>query len=485
MTGRFLLFVALIAVVQGCGDGSQSPTESSGGATSATGGATPDTTSSGGSPTGGASSAVTNGGSAIGGAQSSATGGAATGGLTTGGSAAGGVSTGGVTSGGANSGGVNTGGASGAVTTGGSASGGASTGGVAAGGSSAGGTDMGGAATGGAATGGSSTGGDATGGASTGGASTCGVPGPSPLVGWAAVSGNGVTTTTGGGDQAPVTVGSVSEFNSNAGGTDARVICVQTTLSGSVSIGSNKTVIGMSGARIAGHIQMGGSVNVIVRNLTVVGNNCTDSPSDCSSGADAITVNKGAHHLWFDHCDVSDGSDGNLDITQASDFITVSWTKFSYSSARTDPEAGSSGHRFSNLIGADDDVPADETHLNVTFHHVWWADHIDQRMPRMRYGKIHVFNSLYTASGNNYCIGAGMGASVRSEKNVFLGVNKPVNTSSFADGRTTVTSVDNIYEPAQSVPDLGTAFTPTTYYPYTPDPVDTVEAVVRNGAGPQ
>jgi pectate lyase len=39
---------------------------------------------------------------------------------------------------------------------------------------------------------------------------------------------------------------------------------------------------------------------------------------------------------WFDHCDISDGSDGNLDITNGSDLVTVSWTQFHYSTKRTE-----------------------------------------------------------------------------------------------------------------------------------------------------
>src|SRR6185503_7659822 len=120
------------------------------------------------------------------------------------------------------------------------------------------------------------------------------------------------------------------------------------------------------------------------RNLKVVGRNCQDAPQDCSAGEDAISVNGGAQHLWFDHLDVSDGSDGNLDITQGSDFVTVSWSKFSYSSMRTDPMAGTSGHRFSNLVGASDTDPSDVNHLNITWHHNWWAQNVNQRMPRTR-----------------------------------------------------------------------------------------------------
>jgi len=227
-------------------------------------------------------------------------------------------------------------------------------------------------------------------------------------------------------------------------------------------------------------LDLTGSSNVIVRNLTVVGNNCSDSPTDCSGGADAVHVESGSRHLWFDHMDISDGSDGNLDITHGADFITVSWTKFHYSTRRTDPVAGASGHRFCNLIGHDDANAAEDTgHLNVTFHHVWWADNVDQRMPRVRFGQVHVFNSLYTAAGNSVCIEVGVNANIRSENNVFQGVRGAVDTTH-----------DNAASVIQSIGNQGSAtnlnppaFTPP--YPYTLDTAATVSASVMAGAGPK
>lgn len=318
----------------------------------------------------------------------------------------------------------------------------------------------------------------------TDGSSDCSTPPiASELVGWASVPGSGVATTTGGGDMPPSVVTSLAALNSAARGTESKVIHVRGELSGAVSIGSNKTIVGICGAKITGSVQIRGSNNVIFRNIAVVGLNCSDSPSDCSSGSDAITV-YASHHIWFDHIDVSDGSDGNLDITQASDFVTISWSKFSYSSARTDLVAGTSGHRFSNLVGSSDDNAGDVGKLNVTYHHNWWADHVDQRSPRVRYGKIHVLNNLYTSANNNYCIGVGMGASVRIENNAFIGVNRPVNSGSFADAATTFTAVGNLYtNTTGTVTDVGTAFVPT--YPYLADAASAVQAIVQAAVGPK
>src|SRR5215471_9420278 len=252
-------------------------------------------------------------------------------------------------------------------------------------------------------------------------------------VGWATQSG-GIT---GGGTVAATTVTSLAAFNTAAGGTAQRVIMVSGRFSGTATIGSNKTILGMCGAEIDGHIQMGGSSNVIIRNLKVVGLNCTDN-ADCQSGADAITVEAQANHLWFDHMDVSNGSDGNLDITQASDFVTVSWSKFSYTG-----RAG--GHQFSNLVGADDGDTGDTGHLRVTWHHNWWSTGVQDRMPRVRFGQVHVVNGLYTASGNDACVGVGVNANILLENNIFINVQDAIETA-HANAASIVVSRGNIFQ---------------------------------------
>jgi pectate lyase len=299
--------------------------------------------------------------------------------------------------------------------------------------------------------------------------------------GWAAIPGAGFNgPTTGGCDATPVTVNSLSALNTALTGFQAKVIRVEGTITGTVQMTANTTLEGVSGGRINGSIQIDGDINVIVRNLVVVGNNCSDA-SNCEDGADAIAINGASHHVWVDHCDISNGSDGNLDVVDASDFVTISWTKFSYSGTSRD-------HRYSNLIGDDDNATADAGKLGVTYHHCWWADRVQERMPRVRYGRVHLFNNLWTASGNEQCVQLGTNGNIRMENNVFIGVDNPINTTDYNPGSGSVSQTGNVYASTSgSTATRGTAWTPSsiTGYTYTLEPTSGLETAVRNGARPQ
>jgi len=323
----------------------------------------------------------------------------------------------------------------------------------------------------------------ATGGATgAGGATTS-----DPLVGWAAqgCTVGSVTTTTGGGTTTAMPVTTLSALNSAAAGTAARVIQFSGSLSGTLTVGSNKTIIGAPGAKITGHISLSHSSNVILQNFTVVGLNCSDVPAngDCQDGADAITVNGSSHHVWIDHLDVSDGSDGNLDVTDASDCVTISWTKFHYSPTRV---AGYTGevHHFSNLVGGDDNATGDAGHLRITWHHDWWSDHVVERQPRVRFGQNHLYNNLWTTSGDNYCVAAAVNSNVLLENSVFVSVKDTLDTTNYSNAATIALARNNLYSgTAAATANKGTGvFTPP--YPYTPDDASTVQAAVMAGAGP-
>jgi pectate lyase len=318
------------------------------------------------------------------------------------------------------------------------------------------------------------------------------VPAPGELVGWAAVAGRGRETTTGGDGGETVRPATVAELLAYGVSPDPLVIELDGTFEAPrLELLSNKTLVGVAGgATINGGIRIrpessGETVeNVIVRNLRVNGTNSAvegDAGEASNDDDDAIVIYR-AHHVWIDHVEVWDGRDGNLDIVHGSDFVTVSWSKFRYSEA-----APYEDHRYSNLVGHSDSATAaeeDRGALSVTFHHNWWAERVVERMPRVRFGKVHVFDNYYSSAGNNYCIRAGFESDVLVENNVFDGVGKPHEINEDDGGPGKLTARGNEYATTTGAKDAtGTAFDPP--YAYAPDPAAAVKALVTEGAGPR
>ncbi|MEO3753242.1 hypothetical protein [Streptomyces sp. B6B3] len=303
------------------------------------------------------------------------------------------------------------------------------------------------------------------------------------LQGWATVEGNGLSTTTGGGDATPQVITTLEELEQYGGDATPRVLVVSgtiTTGSYAVDIASNKTLVGADeNATIHGGINIReGSSNIIVRNLNFHGFWPDPGPDDTIAA-------RGAHHLWFDHLNVWNAGDGLMDLTQGSDFITVSWSKFWYTDTSHD-------HRLASLVGSDaspDQDATDAGKLNVTYHHNWFAEAVDQRMPRILFGKGHVFNNYYTSTDNGYAVGVGALASVLIENNYFKDVNNP---HQFMYVRPSyITAEGNIYDDTSGVQDTGAGgegggVTPFTDppYDYTLDDADDLPKTVSGCAGP-
>jgi pectate lyase len=290
----------------------------------------------------------------------------------------------------------------------------------------------------------------------------------STLIGWATQGGG----TTGGGDASPTTVSGASELESALSGSSARVVQFSGTISvGELAIGPNKTLIGMgTDATIDGSIAIHDAENVIVKNVRL----------DASgSDGDGFSI-QSSSRVWIDHCEVFDAADGNMDITDASDYITVSWTIFRYS--------GSGDHNFSNLIGSSDE---DSGNYRITFHHNWWGANALERMPRVRFGSVHVLNNFYGTGtganlGNDHCVRAGFEADVLVENNVFDHVATPHEIDE-DNGTAIMSASGNLYLASLNLdgnPETrGTAFDPP--YDYTAEPAECIKASVMEGAGPQ
>lgn len=272
-----------------------------------------------------------------------------------------------------------------------------------------------------------------------------------PMTGFATQNGG----TTGGKGKSEVTVDNVTDLKAYAKAGNKIIYVKPGTYMGPIEVGSNVTIYGYQGAIIAqpttgSAMKLSGSTNVIIRNLKFKGVGAHDDDDE-----DCLQVNHESKNVWIDHVDVYDGHDGNLDITNASDYVTISWTKFSYTSAST-------GHQFSNLIGNSKTKTSDRGHLNVTIHHTWWADGVVERMPRVRFGKVHVANNLFDSKDASYCVRAAIEADIRIERNVFIGVQKALDLYT-SDGAITAAQMIENYEENVKKPQsgTGTAFKPS------------------------
>lgn len=261
---------------------------------------------------------------------------------------------------------------------------------------------------------------------------------------------------TGGDGRNVVLVTTAQDLAAAVSGTRAATVYVKGSISldGTIPVGSNKSIIGLPGATIsnlhrdenAGIFFLLGSENVIIRNLTLKGPGAYDIDAN---NADNISV-VGSSRIWVDHCDIQDGIDGNFDITDGSDMVCVSWTRFRY---LIDPlssgTGGNDNHRNSNLIGnSNKTADIDAGRLNCTFINCWWGEGCSERCPRVRFGKVHVVNCLYDGNDFTYCIGYGVYSNIYVEKCAFTTASAQQNAlqdwHGTADFNITVTACQGV-----------------------------------------
>jgi len=234
-----------------------------------------------------------------------------------------------------------------------------------------------------------------------------------------------------------------------------------------LTLRSNKTLIGVGENAILhnGGLETYKQTNVIIRNITFI-----NAPDDL------LKINQETTHFWVDHCTFYDNddsastdTDGLLDITRGSDFITISYCKFY-------------NHDKCILIGHVDNEPLDAGKLRVTMHHNWFNKSI-QRHPRVRQGSVHVYNNYYV-SNSVYGVVSANGAKVLVESNYFVDVLIPtqLGVEGYSDSGD-LKDINNIYVNCGVPQSTGIAFDPTTYYSYTADDASTVPTTVMTKAG--
>ena len=206
--------------------------------------------------------------------------------------------------------------------------------------------------------------------------------------------------------------------------------------------------------------------NLIIRNLKFVGPGSIDV-----GGSDLISF-VGTTNCWVDHCEFTDGMDGNFDITQKSDFNTVSWCTFSYTER-------SYMHQTTNLIGSSDSEATG--FLNTTFAFNHWGKNCRARMPMARVGLIHMLNNYFTSAGCGNCINPRKNAEFLIEGNYFAeGVYNYYSQSS----ATAVTwCVDNYVTELQGEAPSSFGNTVTVPYAYTVADSSVIPDEVETSAG--
>ena len=217
---------------------------------------------------------------------------------------------------------------------------------------------------------------------------------------------NGVT---GGGNATPTLVDTYDELKSALSSSSAQVIVITKSISfaGKSRITcsrSNKTILAKKGvvlettgfeSKTSGIFLFDGCSNIILRNIKMVGPGADDN--QCQ---DLLNLD-GATKVWVDHCEFSDGVDGNFDIVGNSDNITVSWCRFFY---EKDPKVD---HQFSNLIGSNADMKPKDGQYTITFAYNWWDHGCEQRMTRSRHSDLHFLNCYWNSNNASYYIGPG------------------------------------------------------------------------------
>ncbi|KAI3474816.1 hypothetical protein Pfo_030127 [Paulownia fortunei] len=122
------------------------------------------------------------------------------------------------------------------------------------------------------------------------------------------------------------------------------------------------------------------------------------------SDGDGISI-FGSQDIWIDHVSMTKCGDGLIDAIQGSTGITISNGHF------TD-------HNEAMLFGASDAYSGDaKMQITVAFNH--FGKRMVQRMPRCRWGYIHVVNNDYT-HWNMYAIGGSSHPTIISQGNRYI-----------------------------------------------------------------
>ncbi|MEU3527155.1 pectin esterase [Streptomyces sp. NPDC038707] len=239
-----------------------------------------------------------------------------------------------------------------------------------------------------------------------------------------------------------------------------------------IVVASDKTIVGVgdTGEIVHGELHLNpGTHNVVIRNLTIRDSYVEGDWDGKTTDFDAIQMD-GADHVWIDHNRFTHMGDGLLDIRKDSQYVTVSWNRFTH-------------HNKALGIGWTSNV-----RTQITIDHNWFSG-TKQRNPSAD-------NCAYAHLYNNYLSDqVADGDPVWTYGNWSRGHTKMVIENSYYDGVQHPYQADATAELVQRgsilrntggrTDEHGTAFDPHAFYDYRPDPAAAVPALVKRFSGPQ
>lgn len=261
----------------------------------------------------------------------------------------------------------------------------------------------------------------------------------------------------------------------------------------------NLTIFSKNGAAIkhAGILFEGGTDNVIIRNLTFdelwewddIQNDKGEYGSYDRNDWDYITIEDDAEGIWIDHCTFYKAYDGILDMKNKANGkgyqrVTVSWCEFLpgskdntffnkqmqwleenidsttyYKQLRQTENMSKEavwwyayGQKKTHLFGSDDKDAQDKA-IRATLANNYYKNSMD-RMPRLRYGKVHEYNCILDAQNlqthkNAHITSNGAISTCNGEmllENCYIrGIEKPLNSGNGSSPTGYINAIGSVY----------------------------------------
>ncbi|MFF5186145.1 pectinesterase family protein [Streptomyces sp. NPDC000345] len=294
-----------------------------------------------------------------------------------------------------------------------------------------------------------------------------------PAHGFASLAGG----TTGGAGGKVVTVTDQAALAEYAAAEEPYVIRVKGSVAvepfgSDIVVASDKTIIGVgdTGEIVHGELHLNpGTHNVIIRNLTIRDSYVEGDWDGKTTDFDAIQMDT-VDHVWIDHNRFTHMGDGLLDIRKDSQYVTVSYNRFS-------------NHNKAFGIGWTTNVLT-----QITIDHNWFTGTKQRNPSADNCAYAHLYNNYLSAQVAD-------GDPVWTYGNWSRGRTRMVIENSYYDGVQHPYQADATAELVQRgsilrntsgrTDEWGAAFDPRAFYDYRLDPAAAVPALVERFSGPQ